>query len=178
MNRHRPSHSKQTGAVLVVSLMLLVVMTLIGVTSMRSSIMEEKMAGNARDTMLAMEAAETALLDGEDYLANTINSLAVAFNGDPQEGLYAMGTNPNPLAQATWANSIAYRDTYTGVGSQPRFIIEHIGAISEADDSLDIVSYDSVDSLGTPHAFRVTARGTGGTDSAVVLLRSNFVRDF
>ncbi len=179
MNRyHTPPRSMQSGAALVVSLMLLVVMTLIGVTAMRSTIMEEKMSGNTRDAMIALQTAETVLLDGEDYLANTINSIAVAFDGT-QLGLYEQGSNPDLLADATWVNSIAYSGTYAGVTSQPRFIIELTGAVGgEADSDLSISSYDSIDALGTPYAFRVTARGTGGSDNAVVLLQSNYIRTF
>ncbi len=179
MNRHRiPPHSTQTGAVLVVSLMMLVIMTLIGVTAMRSTILEEKMSANARDSMLALEASETVLLDGERHLENTINSLVVAFDGT-QLGLYEEGTNPNLLVDATWVNAITYSDTYPDVTSQPRFIIEFMGAVGGATNStLYISSYDSVDVLGVPHAFRITARGTGRSDNAVVLLQSNYIRTF
>lgn len=179
MNRYCTSpRSIQTGAALVVSLMLLVVMTLIGITAMRTTVLEEKMSGNARDSVVAMQAAEAVLLDGEDYLQNTINSLAVAFDGS-QLGLYQQGTYPNIFLDATWTNSIPIRTTYTGgVTSQPRFIIELTGETGTPDDGLEIESYDSIAALGTPYAFRVTARGTGGTDSAVVLLQSNYVRTF
>ena len=180
MNRY-PHITRQTGAVLVVSLMLLVIMTLIGVTAMRSTILEEKMAGNSRNSMLALQTAETALLDGEDYLANEINSLAVAFDGT-QLGLYELDADPSILADATWVNSITYRGTfgtYPGVNSQPRFIIEFAGPFAdESSDDLNISSYDALDSLGTPYVFRITARGTGGSDNAVVFLQSNYVRTF
>jgi len=179
MNRyHTPLHARQNGAVMVVSLMMLVVMTLIGVTAMRTTVLEEKMSGNTRDTMLAFEAAETALLDGEDYLANTINALAVAFDG-AQLGLYQAGSRPDLFADATWLNSIAHRGTYPGVTSQPRFIIEYAGQLSDSGgNDITIADYGELSTLGTPYTFRVTARGTGGTDNAVVLLQSNYVRTF
>lgn len=179
MNRYRtPPHSTQSGAVLVVSLMMLVIMTLIGVTAMRSTILEEKMSANARDSMLALEASETVLLAGEQHLENTINSLVVAFDG-VQLGLYEEGTNPDLLADATWVNAITYSDVYPGVTSQPKFIIELIGAVGGAANStLYLSSYDSVDALGVAHAFRITARGTGRSDNAVVLLQSNYIRTF
>ncbi len=179
MNRyHTPLHSTQTGAVLVVSLMMLVIMTLIGVTAMRSTILEEKMSANARDSMLALEASETVLFAGERHLENNINSLVVAFNGT-QLGLYQEGANPNLLGDATWVNAITYSRTYPGVTSQPKFIIELIGDVDGAANStLYIASYDSADALGMPYAFRITARGTGRSDNAVVLLQSNYIRTF
>ena len=59
MNRQIKYTAKsQQGAALVVSLMILLVMTLIGITAMSSSNLEEKMAGNSRDMMLAFQAAD------------------------------------------------------------------------------------------------------------------------
>ncbi len=182
MNRnHTPLRTRQAGAVLVVSLMLLVIMTLIGVTAMRSTIMEEKMAGNTRDSMLAMQAAETALLDAENFAENTIQSLAAAFDGN-QPGLYPTGNIPDPFAQATWGAgaSLPYSGTYNSVATQPRYIIELIGPVGSAAGG-DLTAGDSYDenaSAGIPYAFRITARGTGGTDNARSILQSNYVRTF
>lgn len=178
MNRNCtiPNRAKQTGAVLIVSLMLLIIMTMIGVTSMRTTVMEEKMAGNTRDSTLAFHAAESALLDGENFLQNTINALAVAFAGN-QLGLYALGTDPDLFNAATWANSRAIATPYADVASQPRYIIELTGQM-EGEGSLGSFEFNDNSNMGIPYTFRVTARGSGGTDNAVVLLQSNFVRTF
>jgi len=61
MTSHFPHREK--GAVLIVALLFLVMLTLLGVTAMTSSTMEERMAGNARDTSVAFQAAEAALRD-------------------------------------------------------------------------------------------------------------------
>jgi type IV pilus assembly protein PilX len=53
--------ASQRGAVLIVSLLFLVVLTMLGVTAMTSTTFEERMAGNARDAAVAMHAAESAL---------------------------------------------------------------------------------------------------------------------
>jgi len=182
MNRHLSlsSRCKQSGAVLVVSLMLLVIMTLVGVTAMRTTILQEKMSGNTRDSTISLQAAETVLLDGEDYLENTINALAAAFNG-AQLGLYALDSNPDLFDNATWVNSIAFRraNPYPGVASQPRFIIEISGEVGDGGNDPNVAgSYASSTDIGTPFAFRVTARGTGGTDNAVTIIQSNYIRTF
>ncbi len=52
---------RERGAVLIVSLILLVVMTLLGVTSMNSTSLEEKMAANTQETTRAFQTAETGL---------------------------------------------------------------------------------------------------------------------
>ena len=58
----------QQGAALVVSLIMLVLMTLIGVTAMRVTTVQEKMVANSRDLNIAFQAAEAALLRGRNYI--------------------------------------------------------------------------------------------------------------
>jgi Tfp pilus assembly protein PilX len=51
----------QHGAVLVVSLMVLLVLTLLGISSLDGSIMEEKMAANAQTANTTFQEAESAI---------------------------------------------------------------------------------------------------------------------
>jgi len=51
---------KQAGAVLVVSLVVLLVLTLLGVAGMNSAMMQERMAANAQNSNKAFQAAESA----------------------------------------------------------------------------------------------------------------------
>jgi len=57
---------RQRGAVLMVSLVMLILVTLIGVAIMQTSTMEVVMVSNAQSRMTAMSEAENALVDGED----------------------------------------------------------------------------------------------------------------
>lgn len=56
---------RQKGAVLVVGLIILVVLTLLGVQAMRSNVSQERMASNMRERNVAFQAAEAALRVGE-----------------------------------------------------------------------------------------------------------------
>jgi type IV pilus assembly protein PilX len=58
----------QEGAVLVIGLIILVVMTILGITAMQSTVVEEKMAGNFKDKDVAFRAAEAGLQLGLTYL--------------------------------------------------------------------------------------------------------------
>lgn len=51
----------QRGAILVTAMVILLVLTLIGVTALNSTAMEQRMAGNTLTTTLAFEAAESGL---------------------------------------------------------------------------------------------------------------------
>ena len=51
----------QHGAVLVTALVFLVILTLLGITSMSTNTLEERMAGNSQDINRAFQAAESGL---------------------------------------------------------------------------------------------------------------------
>lgn len=52
--------NKQHGGVLIVSLVFLLIMTVLGISATGSANLELRMAGNARDISIAMQAAESA----------------------------------------------------------------------------------------------------------------------
>lgn len=54
------SIDNQRGAVLIVSLVILLVLTLIGVAGMNSSVMQERMASNAQNSNRAFQGAESS----------------------------------------------------------------------------------------------------------------------
>ncbi len=54
------SIANQRGAVLIVSLVILLVLTLIGVAGMNSSVMQERMASNAQNSNRAFQGAESS----------------------------------------------------------------------------------------------------------------------
>ena len=64
----RPPGGRERGAALVISLVLLAVMTLFGVSMVNTTLLEERMTSNQRDTDIAFQAAESGLRDAERYL--------------------------------------------------------------------------------------------------------------
>jgi len=62
------------GIALVVALVFLLVLTILGVTAMQTATLQERMAGNARDRTLALQAAEFALRDAEALLAGGVTN--------------------------------------------------------------------------------------------------------
>lgn len=69
MNRMKLKR-QQRGVTLVVGLIFMVALTLLGVMAMKSTLLQERMAGGSRDRSLAFQAAEAALRDGKrDILA-------------------------------------------------------------------------------------------------------------
>lgn len=66
----------QQGSVLIVSLILLLLMTMVGITGMNMTSLEERMSGNYRDHEMAFQAAEAALVDAENFIESTELTLA------------------------------------------------------------------------------------------------------
>lgn len=58
---HVPNVRSQQGAALVMALVILLILTLLGVTAMGTSSLEEKMAGNIQEATRAFEAGESGL---------------------------------------------------------------------------------------------------------------------
>lgn len=63
-----PRADKASGTTLVVCLLLLVPLLLLGVGTMESAVLGERMAANIEDRARAFDAAETALEAGEAWL--------------------------------------------------------------------------------------------------------------
>ncbi|MBK8524726.1 MAG: hypothetical protein IPL58_11910 [Betaproteobacteria bacterium] len=69
----RPFRRREGGVVLVTAVMFLVVLTLLVISMMRTSILEERMAGYSRDWNIAFQAAESALRAAEREVRDGIN---------------------------------------------------------------------------------------------------------
>ena len=66
----------ENGAVLIVGLLILLLTTLVALSSMQNSNIQEKMAANAQESNRAFQAAESA---SEDFLTNSFDSGNRAF---------------------------------------------------------------------------------------------------
>jgi len=101
MSTRRGSYSRrQSGVALVVVLILLLVMTLLGLASLRGTLMEERMSANLFDRSLMFQAAEAALREGETKAGNSKKS---QYTAACTAGLCA---SPNP------DNSAQYEDRW------------------------------------------------------------------
>lgn len=167
----------QSGAALMVSLMILLVLTLIGVTSMSSTILEEKMAGGVRNQNLSFQSAEAALRDGEIWIGgqNPVPR-AVALCGSPPCQVVELDSLGDLTAQndAWWSsNAREYGVTGTpevGVSADPRYIVEYrtfedIGGLDVGTNSFQR-RFDY---------YRLTARGTGGNTTTETILQSHYM---
>jgi type IV pilus assembly protein PilX len=103
---NNPSCRRQSGAVLIVALVILVILTLLGVTAMNTSFLQESIASNTQQQAHAFQAAETGLNRAfADSLAYDVSGtytggeLPIAFAGSTDSASYAptfLGFSPPP----------------------------------------------------------------------------------
>ena len=66
---------RERGVALFISLVLLLVLTIVGVSAVQTTTLETRMARNEHDTLLAFQAAESALRDAEAFLLANVASV-------------------------------------------------------------------------------------------------------
>jgi type IV pilus assembly protein PilX len=164
---------RQRGAVLIVGLIFLALMTLIGVTAFSVATQEERMAGNTRDRLRAFEAAEAALRECERYLSNPIPPVFSA-NGTTDPGMYDTAAGLQEKWETiNWSTDPSRQLTNVGgVSEQPRCIVQRTTRVRSNNPSLRA-------ELPQPSAFayQVTGRGVGANRNTAVVLQTSFIRD-
>lgn len=179
---------RQQGVALVVALVLLLVVTMIGLASMRGTSLQERMSANMYDRSLAFQRAEGALraaeraitgswqigvLGGEDCSGATdcLNAGASAFNDGganwtniPEE--FEVNANLTP-------GTPQYHIQFMGTGVAPNSM-----GLSE---NADFGNYGNTYPPDNVAYYRVTVRSSDpadSTDRAIVVLQSTVKRAF
>lgn len=167
---------KQKGAVLVTGLILLLVLTLVGVSGMQSVILSEKMTANMRDTHIAFQAAESALADGEQWLlSQTQQPIGVDTCSSPPCQLWDNATlgNVSAMSQSWWqTQATTYSSNLYGLNSQPQYVLEEYTFVPYE------LSPDARAKGQGYHYYKVTAKGTGKQTSSNALLESIFATQY
>jgi type IV pilus assembly protein PilX len=186
------SPARQKGAVLVVSMLLLLVVTLLALGASQSTRLQERMVGSQRNFDLAFQSAEAALRAGErmvDDTNMTAPPLPCASINPPckvyERGFLAstVGYEDQAFQNRDWwiarAQAYATSPTANVIGGteglavrDPLFYLEEL---EEVPDAL------SIPPTGPPPSrvfYRIVARGEGGNANAQVVLHSTYVRRF
>lgn len=188
-SRPVPHPRSVRGATLIVALVLLIVVTLLGVASLRGVILQEKMAANQYDRSLAFQAAEAALRAGEAAALAQAQSAPPnsAFpshkypDDDPDPNACNLqpcvaGTGlcgmPDPMCEAPWnqqpaANWATVSGSLGSLAGTPRYLVEYMGIGFPCNPGNPYTAM-------TCKLYRVTAKSAPGADRAEVTLQSMF----
>ncbi len=159
--------SRQRGSVLTISLIFLLLLTIIGATTMQSTTIQERMAGNMRDVNIALQGAESGLRAGETVLQGATVG--------PFNGTYGNYTPAASDGTPRWEDGTTSWQTVTEtlpyVSVQPQYIIEDLAPLPDPKGSL---AADAP--VSEIHFYRVTARAGGLNNSTEVILQTNYRR--
>lgn len=180
-NPGRHSSRHQRGAILIVSLIFLMVMTILILASVRGTVMQERMASGLYDRSLAFQAAEAALREGERYVLESAPKPAGA-------GCDTAGncSKPDPTEAPVWQDEDNWDNAHSAEDAHghviqigdlpvpPQFLIE---LLADNMPEVNVCESTSIDPDAPCFAgpeglrYRITAR-SGEEGRAVVLLQS------
>ena len=195
--RHASVRS-QRGAVMIIALIFLLLLTILAVSASGNSLLQGRMSGGLRNAQQAQMSAETALRGAEWKLwssSNGVSSHLYCGIAVPSECYVFDASNPISAVvkfrtQAGWVTEGA--TTYKGVGGavdyttlangrlakNPLYIIEDMGPELPPGVSGSLHESGATGSRGTTgngrHIYRITARASGGNENTVRVLETTF----
>jgi type IV pilus assembly protein PilX len=177
-SNYRPTQiampKREAGVALIISLVLLLVMTILGLAAVRGISSEERMVAQTYDRTVAFQAAEATLRGAENLIELGQSEPAVGTGC----ALKAAGPDmvmvcspPDPAATPRWLDSAFTSWTpavATGTGSfviTPDYFIEYLGKTFSC-------GFDPVNDANTCKRYRITVRSKPGNGRAAVTLQS------
>lgn len=152
---------------------------------MESTVLEEKMAGNMQDYNAAFQSAEASLQVAENWLSGQVRWPTTSADGtsgvwirdemdpDAADSLH-WWQDENRQLQTWWEDNSTAVTGIDGVASAPRYLIEEFANINTGQSLAIGTGLES--RVRVFH--RITVRGTGTSDMAVVELQSTFVKSY
>ena len=187
------ANAPQEGFVLIVGLVILGLLTMLALSGMRDSTIQEKMAGASRDSGLAFQAAESALRDAENCITGATHGCTFDVTNDAHfsQDDAAFPEHNDLFNAATWAALDPPGDPteLAGVPSKGKgdaadgvnYIIRQAGTISGDGDSgaanKALMGDGMRESAGPTSAassqtiYEITARGAGESGAGQSVLR-------
>lgn len=159
--------SQQSGFALVSALLMLLVLTLLGVSMFLGVGLQQGVAGNATQKTRALELAQSAMNSAENWLAASTNIMPVHCSGlttSYQACLYAPSNLQNPSA---WSHG-------TQVGFSQLTWSSQGGAQSYYQKPMVAITYLGNAVMGPGKLYQIDAWAYGGKANAVALVESVF----
>lgn len=146
------------GIALPIALVFLVVLTIIGVTSMQTSTLQERMAGNTVDRSIALQAAEETLRVAAEDIESGVSLIGDAY-------VYNVGNGPNPdgLDCASPPSDVQIVSATGDVAADPCYFAEEYISVPL-----------TAGSGGAEIRYKVTAIATGRSPESSVVLTSYY----
>lgn len=172
----------QRGMTLIVGLIMVLIISIIAVSAIRGSNMQELMAGNMRDRNLAFQAAEAGLRMGELLVQSKGETLVFDGTNGLLQNQNKNGAVAGPVAgwnDSKWtqySKALAVSEIELHLTRMPDYVIELIeteGAGAAA--SGEAIEYGvNEEESGNRAIYRISSRGFGGSENSRVVLQSTY----
>ncbi|MEN3111426.1 pilus assembly protein [Uliginosibacterium paludis] len=164
--------SKQKGSALIVGLVILLLLTLLGVTAFKDAAMQERMAGNLGDANAAFQSAEAAIREAvrtDDLASKNYNGSTKGYGQQISSFTNSDGANVSEgefwAGQFDWTGKSVTAQQPEKTESAPQYFVENIPAntgIWKAGER-------------AKRAYRITARANGYSDRSEAILQSTIL---
>lgn len=118
-------YQAQQGAALIIGLLLLLAITLLAVSSMRGTTLQEKMAANLYDRELIFQIAEAGVREAEGILASPTEVSALLTRPGFYDVPVASSAERWLDTSTSWANASV--NIQQLAGGTPQYIVEYMG---------------------------------------------------
>lgn len=166
---------RQAGSALIISLVFLLILTILGVTAVTTSTLQQRMAGNLRDQSLAATAGDSAMRHA-DATIKTATGIPSVVCGRPGPGAVwdfgCAGDIPAKTAAEWVRDGNAYAMGGAGLASSPYYIAEFEQQVPDTDEAGQVYGAHAM------YYYRSSARAEGASANATVLLQDTFRRRF
>ncbi len=177
--------STQNGAVLAMTLILMVLMTVVGLSTMKTSVLSERMAGNYDSVNVAFQSAEAALRDAEQDLrcdgcrdGDAVPIYAISgltgFTSDCRAGLCYFGATSTEVLKETDDNGNALYDKFQTYGVKTN-VDSLTGTAQQAKYIIEGKKVWPAGAAGWKYYYVITAIGNGKTVAAKAILREKYI---
>lgn len=159
-----PHMAPQRGAILLVSMIMLLLITVVGVSAIGISSLDTKMTANSRDRQIAFHAAESGLREAENVIFTTRVLDEGVTGGYTIELLNQWWTS---ATEAWWANNSEPVNTYTGQNA-PSYVIE-LTTVGRGDAGNRMQDVGTGSDTRKTFYYTITSEGVGPGGSNVQL---------
>jgi hypothetical protein len=152
---------RQSGAVLIISIVMLIVVALLALSGARTSVVELRTSGNMLSRNVAFSIAEVGLSVGEQRIETDFPSAPTTdFSIVTTDGLYYDGDITD--IRSIWSGLNGYESGVDGV----TFVIEYLGPFAAPGSSLSVGAGVATN---VRYLYRVSSHGSGFRGSTHLL---------
>lgn len=170
--RRIPDLHRQSGSVLIIGMLLLLMMTLIGLVSTSETRTDSRITSNNLDRAIAFQAAEAALIQAENSILCYESPGHTSCPADPCD-IYDIDNNEfRPKDGTEWDTACESTTGLPGIVEEPSYIIEKLNPTSLFGGYVvrGEVYHGRSDSI-----YRITVLAYGRSADTEVILQSTFL---